>query len=362
MKRSIFSRTTLVTLLGLGLVLAIPIGSASASKQALAKLKYVNSFFGGTTFAPQIGFGGVTVNTTTTPTPTIMWPAGVVNCTGGTGCSLETFTYSGFYTVFASRMGTFMNGPAQIGPNHADAAASPSEPLLPVTGVVTPTTKCFKNILSDLGGTTVGANFNNATNGFATIPNQCFPRGASANRFPGSKKFGGTAKMLRRLDTVGTFVGNPSGLSQFSLQGVRTASLANQTSGTKTGIVGSSVWTNTAVGIQEQRMALGTSVALTTGMVTINGPLFGTQQTQTGSHVFNTANLTGMISMVRPGLAQGFARRLSDGVFVSGGPGFQAIARLELTLAGELVPEPGTAGMLAAGGLALAGLARRRRI
>lgn len=361
MNRSSFSRTALVLLLGLGFLVAIPAGTATASKQALVKLQYVNSFFFGTTFGSQMGYVPVTVNTTTTPTPTIMWPAGLVKCTPGTGCTAESFTYSGGYTPFASRMGTFMNGPAQLGPNHAGAAASPSQPLVPLNGTTAATTKCFANILSDLGGTPVGANPNNATNGFSALPDQCFPRVGSGNRFPGAKKFGGTAKMLRRLDVVGTFVGSPSGLSQFNLEGVRTAALAGAHTGTAYGVVGTSTWTNLTVMIAEQGMVMDTEVPLTTGMVTVMGVPFGSQQTATGSHNFNTANLTGMISLVRPNLSNSFRRRVSDGVYTGPRPGFNNVRHVQMTFGGEYVPEPAMAGMLIFGGLGLAALSRRRR-
>jgi uncharacterized protein (TIGR03382 family) len=358
MKRPSFSRAALLTTLGFVLALALPVGSASASKQALVKLNYVNLFFSGVSFGAQQGYVPVTVNTTTTPTPSIMWPASLVKCTPGTGCTAESFTYYGYYTPFASRMGTFMNGPAQLSKNHAGAAASPSQVLVPVGSG---TTKCFENILSDGGGTTAGANPNNATNGLSAIPNQCFPRVGSGKRFPGTKKFGGTAKMLRRLDVVGTFLGSPSGLSQFDLEGVRTAQLANAHTGTEYGVVGSATWTNVTVMVQSQRQNQSTQVPLTTGKVTVMGTVFNTQQTQTGSHNLNTANLTGMISLVRPNLAQTFSRRFSDGLYTGPKGGFFNVSRVQMTFGGEYTPEPGTTALLAFGGLGLAVLGRRRR-
>jgi hypothetical protein len=55
----------------------------------------------------------------------------------------------------------------------------------------------------------------------------------------------------------------------------------------------------------------------TTGVVRIDntGPPYTAVLTATGSHDSNTANMTGTISVVRPGLSQGFYRK--DGAVIA---------------------------------------------
>lgn len=318
-----------------GSALLLWAATASASQQALVQLSWKEQFIAGTTFVYQAGSGVATVGSTT-PTPSIMWPANIV--TGAV-----SFTYSGAYTPFASRVGTYMNLAATLQKSHAGAAPSGGSTLLPVTGA---TTKCFASIPPVLPGP-------------PALPGSCFPRNGTAMRSPGSKKFGGTARMLMPTQLVGTFVtSSPPGLLNFAnFLYYSTPQLTGPGSvAGNYGLFGFGTNTNTVLGTPRNNVNMMTEAPLTTGVVTAMGGSLGTAFTRTGSHNFNTANLTGMISMVRPHMNRSFNRD-SAGNYIGPGLTFAAMTVVDVTF----LPEPGVTAMLGCGVLGLGGLARLRK-
>ena len=317
-----------------GSVLLFSAAAASASQQALVQLSWKEQFIAGTTFVAQSGTAVATVGAAT-PTPSIMWPANIVQ-------GSVSFTYSGAYTAFASRVGTYMNMPAAIQKSHAGAAPSGGSAVLPVTA----TTKCFASVAPVLPGP-------------PALPGSCFPRNGAVMRTPGAKKFGGTARMLMPTKLVGTFATfSPTGNLQFEnylyhstpqLTGVGSVP-GNY------GLAGFGTNTNTVLGTPRNNVNFITEAPLTTGVVTAMGGAFGTQFTRTGSHSFNTGNLTGMISMVRPHMNRNFNRN-SAGGFAGPGLTFAGMTVVSVTF----LPEPGVTALLGCGMLGLAGLTRLRR-
>ena len=115
--------------------------------------------------------------------------------------------------------------------------------------------------------------------------------------------------------------------------------------------------TNTILGTPRQVQGIETGAPFTTGTATVMGGAYATQITATGGHAFNTANLTGTISMVKPVLFNAFTR-LSNGSY--GGvanPGVHSIRSMSITF----LPEPGATLLLGCGALGLIGIAALRR-
>ena len=313
--------------------------SASATRQAVVNLVYKNQFLAGTTF----GIRGETVVVTVGNTPTdplIVWPANRLSCPAP--CAAESFTYTGNYTVFASRMGTFMNQAARVSANHAGAAPTGGSTV----PIPTMTTKCFATVSPTV------------VPGPPNLPGSCFPRGATLMRFPGAKKYGGTARMLDTANNVGTFVAfSPPANDLFNFNNVQTAAQKNTTTFVGNyGLVGTGTFTNTVLGTARQTQGQGTIAPVTTGLATAKGGFFGTALSVAGSHAFNTANLTGMISMVQPFVNNQFSRNQAGG-YIGNTLTLGAVAAVDLTF----LPEPGILVMLGCGVAGLAGLAALRR-
>ena len=111
------------------------------------------------------------------------------------------------------------------------------------------------------------------------------------------------------------------------------------------------------IGAPYKSFVFQTEAPPTTGMVTVMGTAYGTFLTLTGSHSFNTTQLTGMISTVRPALNAIFTREESSGNFFGGRGTFALVDVVRITF----LPEPGVLALIAAGSLGLAGLAVARR-
>lgn len=90
-------------------------------------------------------------------------------------------------------------------------------------------------------------------------------------------------------------------------------------------------------------------------MVTTKGGDFGTSLVHTGSFNLNTANLTGMISLVKPALCNQHMR--GGGAFYGKYYPGNAVNRVTVTF----LPEPGVASLLGVGAFGLVGLSRLKR-
>lgn len=328
------TRLALTLLLAASFLLSA--GVAQASKQALVDITFKNTFFAaGYDFTIRSGGAWVTVNTTTTPTPTVKWPAGVL---AGT----KSFTTSGYYTPFSSVMETYMIKAGTLAKSHGGAAPSGGSTLVPTAGA---TNVCFASNAPHAPGP-------------PALPGSCFPRVGTGHRAPGAKKYGGTVRMLRDTDTIATFVGSPSGLSLNNLHlGYSSALTGSPSAVGEYGVRISGTITNTILGTPRQVQGIETGAPFTTGTATVMGGAYATQITATGGHAFNTANLTGTISMVKPVLFNAFTR-LSNGSY--GGvanPGVHSIRSMSITF----LPEPGATLLLGCGALGLIGIAALRR-
>jgi hypothetical protein len=290
----------MVLLLVIGVLL--PALSASASKQALVHLAYKNKF--------ALVIAGTT-----------------------------TFTYSGPFTPFGfvSDMFGFVAG--TIAKSHANAAPPGGSTLM---GVSAATTKCFASTATAMPGP-------------PALPNQCFPRRGTGMRMPGTKKYGGTARILRNGVLAGTIVAT-TGFDQISQRVFRTPALEGPSAVGNYGIHGSGTQTNTVTGIPKKSMAFDTSNPFTTGQITVKGGDFGTAITISGTHALNTANLTGTISLVQPVLRNIFGR---DGAGNFTGNEVMAGVGREVTI--TFIPEPGVTLALACGILGLGALAALRK-
>lgn len=330
--------TRLIMVLFLSTCLMLSALSASASKQAVVKIDVRNTFLApGYVFTIRTGTGAVTVNTTAaTPTPSVMWNSSVVqgNFSG---------TFSSIYSPFISSMSTFTLKAGTMKKSWTGAAP----PGGSVLAAPVATTKCFASIAPVAPGP-------------PALPGSCFPRPGVGARTPGAKQYGGTARLLRQNNTIGT-AGN------FSIGGLDLINFNRFTTPQGTGpsavgnyaIRGTGTRTATMLGTARRTMTFDTPNPFTTGVVTAMAPAFSTQLTSTGSNNLNPTNLTGTISMVQPFLRNAFNRNQA-GAFAGAANNSGVIRRTTFTFIGE-VPEPGTVAMLAFGTLGLAGLGTLRR-
>ena len=244
----------------------------------------------------------------------------------------------GPYTPNFSVFATVMNLPGVLSKSHVGAAPTGGSTLLPVTV----TTKCFASV----GPFAPGA---------PALPGSCFPRGAKANRTPGSKRYGGTARLLR------SGVANAT-RSNISVGGfdLTVAKLGDTLTGPMAvgnyGVVGSGTLTNTVTGAPRNTFLFRTEAPFTTGNAVAASGSYGTNFAVSGSHNLNTAGLTGTISLVRPFLNNKFSRNqaglLTGRIFAVSG-----IEKLKMTF----LPEPAVAIQAAFGVLALSAFCARRR-
>lgn len=322
-----------VSILGVGT-------NAQASGQALVNVVHKNTGIALGYDFTVLSDPTVIATVGTGPTPSVMWPG-----SGAAGIAgIESFVGSGPYTPLSSVMGTFMVKAGTLVPSWVGAAPTGGSVLVPNGS---PTTLCFKS---------GPAPFTNGT--LPALPNSCFPRFGTASRSPGAKKYGGTVRMLRNTNVVGTFVGSPTGYDQF----FQTINYSSRVTGTPTvvqeyGRRATGTNYNTALASSRTTQVMSTQAPWTTGAITVMGGAYGTQITLTGSNNLNPTNLTGTISVVKPVLGNGFSR-LPNGTY--GGNafnGFHFARSFTLTF----VPEPATGMMLACGALGLAGLVTLRR-
>ena len=280
------TRTRLHMAVGIILVVSICMlvsaGPAWASRQALVDIVYkTQSDIGPTTTIIRSGMSVIVTVGTSTPTPSVMWHADVVS-----GTTSETDPpYPTYYPTTV--MGTFRNQAAIVAKSHP-GAADPSGSTVPRPTV---TTKCFASIPP-------------AAPGPPHFPGSCLPRTrGSMMRMPGDKRFGGTARMLvkQRLDL------GPSYGAVFSYWGTPGIT-ATPTFIGNYGIAGSGTIPGGLVPSGRTIQFQITMAPLTTGRVTVAGGGYGHTLSASGSHGLSAVNLTGMITMIRPSLVQGYAR------------------------------------------------------
>ena len=309
-----------------GMLLAGP--AALASQQALVDLTYKNQFFSvGLSRDVFTVMGAVVTVQTTAPTPSVMWPANIL-------AGSRSFTYSGGYTPIASNMETYRLKAGTLARSHAGAASAGGSSFVPTTV----TTKCFASIPP-------------AAPGPPNLPGSCFPRKGKGMRTPGVRRFGGSARLLRDTLLIGTFIA-ATGYDLVSANFFYTPALTGpDTDPGNYGIIATGTFTNTVIGTARKTNFHETEVPFTTGVAKVTGGDFGTVLTLSGSHNFSTANLTGMISVVKPFLRNQFARN-SAGNFIGNDLALHGIRTVSFTF----LPEPATLILLACGALGLAAL------
>jgi hypothetical protein len=194
-------------------------------------------------------------------------------------------------------------------------------------------------------------------------PGSCTPRPGTLHRTPGTKKYGGTAQLLRDITSWGQWAAGGFGNRAFTgyvggnLPGGRPASHLTPSSVGKVSHSATQHYSHTGGGTTSDAHAMQTVMPFTTGMVSaVNVAAYQTKFRRTGSNNLNPTNLTGTISIVRPVVVNSYQRL---GPLLSGGGGvsYAGIETMKLTF----LPEPSMALMLACGGLALAGLSRLRK-
>ena len=328
-------------------------GSASATTQAIVQVQYLQQFFAGSTFRFNTVIGTATVTNTSTPTPAVVWPAGI---TAGTynypftpiyfSNTPTGYGYLSWYAA-AAALSKGHPGVAVLTANGGASVVLPAQAAGTVNGSPY-TTKCFASIPPAMPG-------NNGT--LTTLPNQCFPKYGMIERRPGPKGFGGQARFILRNDFFGyTLMGLPSGTSMFNVKGVPTPQLTGVEFIGNYGIISTGTRTNQNLGTPMDVMAFSTTAPHTTGMVRMVQPDFATSINFTGTHNLNPANLTGVISLAQPQLNQVYSRDVA-GTFLGRSPSF---ARMNVVIA-TFLPEPGTALLLGCGVLGLAVFAALRR-
>ena len=342
MKAYSATQITLAALLGIGFLLSSP--AAIATDQVVVNIVYKNRWIQGTTFTIHSGTGTATLGNGTTPS--VMWPAGII--TGNE----PVFTYTGPYTIFGSRQRNIYSLLAgTIKKSHAGAAVLTANGGGSVVQPPTTTTSCFVQPPAPaptLPGPTLGG--------------LCFPRYGTAIRTPGSKKYGGTARLMRDRLVVGTFTGiGPTGstlatFARFFTPKLTGPDVFTANGGAKYGAVGVGVNYNVVLKGGNDAFTVETNAPHTTGKVNVIGNGFGTSFNLTGSHALNTANKTGSISMVKPFMRQTFNRDAA-GNFVGNLLSTTAVRQIVFTF----LPEPGLIALVASGALGIAGLAVARR-
>jgi hypothetical protein len=331
-------RTSRLALAALAAASILGVGTnAQASGQALVSVVHKNT---GITLGYDFSVHTdptVIMTVGTGPTPSVMWPG-----SGAAGFSvIDSNVATGPYTPLSSVMGTVMMKAGTLFKSHPGAAPTGGSVLVPNAS---PTTLCFKS---------GPAPFTNPP----ALPNSCFPRFGTGSRSPGAKKYGGTARLLRNSNAVGTFVAL-TGYDQF----FQTLNYSSRITGTPTvvqeyGRRATGTAYNTALQSTRTTQVFETQAPWTTGAITVMGGAYGTQVTLTGTNNLNPTNLTGTISVVKPVLGNAFTR-LPNGTYAGNAfNGFHFARSFTLTF----VPEPGTAMMLACGALGLAGLVTLRR-
>ena len=156
---------------------------------------------------------------------------------------------------------------------------------------------------------------------------------------------------------TGTFESFPAGINLITNQIGYTPQISGPHGVGNYGVLATGNRTHSVIGAPYKSFVFQTEAPPTTGMVTVTGTAYGTVIALTGSHSFNTTQLTGMISTVRPFLNSIFTRNEGSGNFVGGRGIFAAIDVVRITF----LPEPGVLALIAAGSLGLVGLAVTRR-
>jgi hypothetical protein len=388
---------------GLALLVAISIqfvGRPASAAKALVNIVYWQAIGpAGQTFYAYSGTGTATVGTG--PTPSVMWPYGLV--------SIQTsLTYSGQFTPSLYQILNHKNAAATIAKSHGNAATAMQTvttvgitttmalPFSTSMGATAYTAMCNAgsgmvdtNLLPPPGPTVacctgarapsctaMGSTFMAAANSGATThcftlnpystatggwPGSCTPRKGTMQRTPGLKKYGGTARFLRNELQWGTWnLGGPSKsiTVRFGsyLPGGTPPSHASPPAVGRVIHAGTGHYTITGGGTTSDADIQFTTMPFTTGMASVINPLaYLTAARSTGSNNLDPTNLTGTISLVRPALLNAYDR---SGPLLNGiGTAWGQIDHVQLTF----LPEPSMALMLACGGLALAGLSRLRK-
>jgi hypothetical protein len=336
--------------------------SAGAASQAVVALGWKTKGFGIGTYATAMqagthqSFAIATVGSTpVTPAtgPYVNWaPDQFSSVKSGT---YGPFTQYGYPTVISYRTATFNDKGGALLANHPGAPAG----------------------VSTVMGTAV------ATNWCAGQAGSCFTSHTGVmTHSPGAKKYGGAASTFRLSQGVGqqtTGVAGP--YKDFAFKAFKFTGAPVQSANYRRAYA---TTTNTGLGTPMFNTAgfvLGATY--TTGMATaMQSIFFSSTTTGTGSFALNTANLTGMISVVIPRV--NFTHNLScEDKFDTGGPpqtsgnpdglcdsdGSTAVAFTSMGQSGASVPgvtltflpEPGQLALLGFGVLSLAGLQRLRR-
>jgi hypothetical protein len=352
--------------------------ASAQTKKALVRFVYTQN--GGTdagdpanitplAFYYNSGTGIATIGTG--PTPSVMWPAYIFSYMK-MGFTTGPMTPSFGYTA------TFKNAAATIRANHANQATEDKTfrtpgPLgkQPAKGItVMGSTWMGTQLLTTPTLTMANTSICFSRNPPA-FPGSCKTRLGTLHRVPGSKRYGGTARLLHSIDTFGTFIGAQFGTILFRQTAgnampcyplVTPNCRSNSPMLTGPSGIGNYGHNNigeytflpglTTIKLNQQRSEL----PFTTGMATAIGNYYETSVAQTGSHNFNPTNLTGMISLVKPFLFQGF-QRFGPVFGGQSNPSLGNIERVELTF----LPEPSMLVLLGSGVLGLAGLSRLRK-
>lgn len=347
--RSVLRRTAL-WMLALSCFAA---GTAQAATQAVIKIEYQAfccAFLGAG--SPAIvyrndGTGTATVGTG--PTPTIMFPSGIIS-----DMALE---YQGGWINFTP------NGAIALTPNGAeDRIPSPFMAgyynFVGLENVYNMNaTLQASNPLVPTVGTTFGWN---ATTSLSKCNGLCLPRYGTLFQAPGSKQFGGTARLI----DWGTDTGlkeniDKGGFTQQYFNFVSTPMLLGTPFIGRYGNQGS-IQITTVFGANIASYVIRAGGVYTTGNAKATfdfaGNPYPTTVSLNGSHAFNGTNLTGMISLVKPSLSQSFAA--INGTILGNGAANNAgnifIAKL------TFLPEPSYVALLGVGCVGLAALYRRR--
>lgn len=352
------------SLLGLGVVLSFLGAPAHATEQAVAKLQwdtfltplyYTGSIpYSGLQFIAEPGQGNpfsLTVETASggpIATPSIMWPAGIRSV-------MNTFLSGG--TIMTTVGGAIISNPSPYFPSYFSV-------------VRTQTSAVQAGTLMKNAGPASAMNYSwPATTTICN--NSCLPRfGPAAGTLnglgvgplavnPGTKRFGGTARLLTRdLETL--VIKTPLGGFSFgSNMGTPTAMGAGPNQAGNYWNPGIIQYTNlTDVAITKEVVNQNLEGAFTTGTVRAFMPLgsITTDFTKMGSHNLNPTNLTGTITLVKPNLGQDFVR-VGGVVTAPGDFNIASIERLTITF----LPEPGFLALSAFGVLGLTGAAYARR-